>query len=111
MFSLENRLKENISIFELSRAVSGSRNESYSELHTVEGNCHLKLGRQLLMGMMIDFPTVAGWDQLHASSSVGASVRDILQRGVSHQMENWSPLILWHDAIRDLSSVVTQLIF
>lgn len=67
-----------------------------------EGNCHLEWGRQLLVGMLIDFPTVAGWDQLPARSSVGASVRDALQRGAS-----WSPLILRHDAIQDLSSVVT----
>lgn len=91
VFSLEKRLKENISIFELLRAVSGSRNESYSELHTMEGNCHLRLRRQLLVGMMIDFPTVAGWDQLPASSSVGASLRDTLQRGASYQMGKLVP--------------------
>lgn len=43
------------------------------------------------MGMMIDFPVVEGWGQLKASSSVGAFVRDTLQRGVNHQVGELVP--------------------
>lgn len=93
VFSLEKeKLKENITLFELWKAISSSRNESYwVELHRVEGSLIWSWGMPILMGMMIDFPIVEGWGPLKTSSSVGASVRDTLQRGVNHQVGELVP--------------------
>lgn len=41
--------------------------------------------------MMIDFPITEGWDQPRASSSVGLSVRDTLQRGLNHHVGELVP--------------------